>query len=195
MFERINDFDIEEFTKNYIKEQEENRWKNEPKYNEFLNYLVNFVKKHKKVTSDNFYYQEKDCKPYTYREFEDYLFSLYDIVDEYGTKNCINDSFNLTSEYFSENSYYLKIKDDFYKIELICGQGSYVFFEVIDSNNNSSYVDYDLMIEDKVSPFYEHNIKEDIFESMSDLVDEFINKGVSKELVISYINDFIKGED
>lgn len=191
IIKEIDEFDMSEFIDNYLKEEEEKRWKNEDRFNNFLEYLINYVDKHERVLSDDFYYEEEKCKPYTFREFESYLNSLYDIVNNYASKNFIFDRFGVNSEnIFTDKSYCVKIKDKFYHIELVVGQGSYVAFGLTQNEENTSYVDYDLMMDDKKSPFYEHNLKKIIQSNLQHLVDELVNDGADKELVEKIIREY-----
>lgn len=188
---KIDEKDIDEFVDKYLKEQEEKRWKNEDRFNNFLEYLIKYVDKEKRVLSDDFYYNEDKCKPYTFREFESYLYSLYDIVDDYANKNFVYNGFNLTKEdYFTESSYCLKIKDKFYKIELVIGQGSYICFGLTNNNKNISYVDYNLMIKDEKSPLYEHLLKEIVQDNLNNLVKELAEKGADEEIVKKFIKEY-----
>ena len=191
IIKEIDELDMTEFVDNHIKEQEEKRWKNEDRFNNFLKYLINYIDKYKRVLSDSFYYEEDKCKPYTFREFESYLNSLYDIVDDYASKNFIFDRFNVTNDdIFTDKSYCLKIKDKFYHIELVVGQGSFIAFELTKNEDNIPYVDYDLMMLDKKSPFYEHNLKEIIHSNLEHFIKEFVDDGVDKELVEKIIREY-----
>ena len=191
IIKEIDELDMTEFVDNYIKEQEEKRWKNEDRFNNFLEYLINYIDKYKRVLSDSFYYEEDKCKPYTFREFESYLNYLYDIVDDYASKNFIFDRFNVTNDdIFTDKSYCLKIKDKFYHIELVVGQGSFIAFELTKNEDNIPYVDYDLMMLDKKSPFYEHNLKEIIHSNLEHFIKEFVDDGVDKELVEKIIREY-----
>lgn len=190
---KIDEAETDEFMKNYLGEQEEKRWKNEDRFNKFLDFLIKFIDKNKRVLSDDFYYEEEKCKPYTFREFESYLMSLYDIVDNYAQKNLIFDRFSTADEnIFSEKSYCLKIKEKFYRIELVVGQGSFVSLELVNDNNNYSYADYNLIIMDKQSPFYENNLKEKIYLNLNNMVEELIEDGANKELVEDFIKEYFK---
>ena len=187
----LESIDMSEFVSKYLEEQEEKRWKDEDRFNNFLEYLINYVDTNKRVLSDDFYYEEEKCKPYSFREFENYLNSLYDIVHEYARKNFIYDGFKLTEEdIFSEHSYCIKIKDKFYHIELVSGQGSYILFELVENKNNTSYVDYDLMMIGKKSPLYEENLKLIIKEEIEELIDSLVKDGADRELVKKIIKEY-----
>lgn len=185
----LEDINMSEFVNRYIKEEEEKRWKDEHRFNSFLKYLINYVDINKRVLSDDFYYE--DDKPYGSREFESYLNSLYDIIHKYSKKNFINDRFLLTNEdMFSEHSYCVKIKDKFYHIELVCGQGSYVIFELVENKNNDFYVDYDLMMADKKTPFYEENLKLIVEHKLEQLISSLVQHDVDRELVKKIIKEY-----
>lgn len=191
--EKMNELDMSEFVNKYIKEEEEKRWKNEDRFNNFLDYLLNYIDVNKRVLSDNFCYEEEKCQPYDYREFEDYLYSLYDIVNEYASKNFVYDRFDLSEEdIYSDKSYCVKIKDKFYRIELVVGQGSYIVFELTENKDDISYVDYDLMINDKKSPRFEQNLKEVIHCQLEQLVEVLVNDGADKNLVEKFIREYKK---
>ena len=111
MNKALESIDMSEVVDKFLKEKEEKRWKDEDRFNNFLEYLINYIDTNKRVMSDDFYYEEEKCKPYRFREFESYLYSLYDIVDEYATENFVYDRFELSEEdMFSDKSYCLKIR-------------------------------------------------------------------------------------
>lgn len=188
----IKDMDMSEFVDNYLKEEEERRWKDEDRFNNFLEYLIDYIAKNKRVLSDDFYYDEDGCKPYTFREFESYLNSLYDIVHNYAKKNFIDNCFLLTDEdMFSEYSYCVKIKDKFYHIELVSGQGSFILFESAESKKNiDSYVDYDLMMSNDKSPSYEHNLQLRINAEIEGLIDSLVQEGVDRTIIEKIIKEY-----
>lgn len=189
--EPISKEEMQAFVDNYIKEQEEKRWKKEKRFDDFLNYLIQYTHNNKYVDSDSFYYNEDKSSPYSYREFENYLSSLYDIVNLYAKTNFIPDEFNLGEEdYFTENSYCLKINKCFYCIKLVVGQGSYISFELIDSNNDYAYIDYDLMINDIKSPYYEENIKKEFLFSLELLINDFTKRGAKQDILINILKNF-----
>lgn len=191
MNKALESIDMSGVVDKFLKEKEEKRWKDEDRFNNFLEYLINYVDTNKRVISDDFYYKEEKCKPYSFREFESYLNSLYDIVHEYASKNFIYDGFELTEEdIFSEHSYCIKIKDKFYHIELVSGQGSYILFELVENKNNTSYVDYDLMMIGKKSPLYEENLKLIIKEEIEELIDSLVKDGADRELVKKIIKEY-----
>lgn len=188
---KIDELDISKFVDEYLREQEEKRWKNDKIHNEFLDYLIKFVSNNKVVMSDDFYYDEEKCKPYTFREFENHLYSLYDMVNDYAQKNFISDRFNIADDnIFTDKCYCLKIKNNFYAIELVVGQGSFVRFELVDNNNNISYVDYDLMIVNEKSPHYENNLKEMVNIILDGIVEELVENGANEELVKKFIQEY-----
>lgn len=189
---QIDEMEISEFVDKYLREQEEKRWKNDNIHSEFLDFLVEFVSKNVVVFSDDFYYDEKRCEPYDFREFEGYLYSLYDIVNDYAQNNFIFDRFNIADDdIFTDKSYCLKIKNKFYAIELVVGQGSFIRFELVDNNNNGvSYVDYDLMVINEKSPHYENNLKEMVNIILDGIVEELVENGANEELVKKFIQEY-----
>lgn len=188
---KIDELDISKFVDEYLREQEEKRWKNDKIHNEFLDYLIKFVSNNKVVMSDDFYYDEEKCKPYTFREFENHLYSLYDMVNDYAQKNFISDRFNIADDdIFTDKSYCLKIKNKFYAIELVVGQGSFVRFELVADNNSVSYVDYDLMVINEKSPHYENNLKETVNIILDGIVEELVKNGANKEMIKKFIQEY-----
>lgn len=67
---RLEDITMSEFVEKYIKEEKDKRWKDEDRFNSFLHYLINYVNKHYRVLSDDFYYNEDGHKNYTYEQQE-----------------------------------------------------------------------------------------------------------------------------
>ena len=182
---------MDEFVERYLQEEEDKRWKDEDRFNSFLHYLINYTNKHNRVLSDDFYYNEDGCKPYTFREFESYLNSLYDIVHDYAKRNFIDNSFLLTDDdIFSEYSYCIKIKDKFYHIELVSGQGSYIRFELVENKDIVSYVDYDLMMSNTKTPSYEYNLKLIINNEIEQIVDSLVCNGADRKLVNKLIREY-----
>ncbi|MFR2890254.1 MAG: hypothetical protein ACLTDM_18880 [Clostridium butyricum] len=187
----INEIEMSEFVDGYLREQEEKRWKRDDKHSKFLDFLIEFVAKNIVVFSDDFYYNEEKCKLYTFREFESYLYSLYDMVDDYAKKNFIYDKFNIADDnIFTDKSYCLKIKNKFYAIELVVGQGSFVRFELVADNNSVSYVDYDLMVINEKSPHYENNLKETVNIILDGIVEELVKNGANKEMIKKFIQEY-----
>lgn len=109
----------------------------------------------------------------------DYLNSLYDIVNNYASKNFIN-------------SNYLKINNKFYKIKLYISISSFVTFELIENKDIKEYTYYSLMIEDKNVPNYEHKLKENIDIKISELIQEFMCKGADENLIKELIRESIE---
>ena len=189
--DEINETDMSDFVDKYIREMEAKKWRNAERFNSFLDYLITYVDTNKRVLSDSFYYEEEKCKPYTYREFENYLESLYDAINAYGHKNLVDNRFDVREDdYFTEKSYCVKIKEKFYRIELVSGQGSYVSFELINHSNIQSYVDYDLMMNNVKSPQYEKNLRRIIFTNLEQLVESLVEDGADKELVEKCIREY-----
>lgn len=189
--EEINETDMSDFVDKYIRELEEKKWRNEERFNSFLEFLITYVDANERVLSDSFYYEEENCKPYTYREFENYLESLYDAVNAYGQKNLVNNRFDIQEDdYFTEHSYCIKIKDKFYQIELVTGQGSYIGFRLVNHPNIESYVDYELMMNNRKSPQYENNLKHIIFANLKHLVESLVEDGAEKEMVEKFIREY-----
>ena len=183
---------VDEFIERYLQEEDNKRWKDEDRFNAFLNYLINYTNKYYRVLSDDFYYNECGCKPYTFREFESYLYSLYDIVHDYAKRNFVDNNFLLTNEdIFSEYSYCVKIKDKFYHIELVSGQGSFIRFELVENETDIvSYVDYDLMMSNTKTPNYEYNLQLIISKEIEQLVDSLVQHGADRKLINKLIKEY-----
>lgn len=187
----ISNEEMKSFIDKLIAEEEENKWKKEERFENFLDYLVNYININSYVTSDDFYYDEDSCSPYTYSEFETYLNSLYDIVNKYGKENFISNDFKLTEEdCFVENSYCLKIKEKFYCIQLVVGQGSYISFEIVDDNCGLSYIDYELMMNNTKCPSYENNVKKHFSLELEMLINDFVERGAKKDMLKSILKEY-----
>lgn len=118
------------------------------------------------------------------------MYSLYDMVNDYAQNNFIFDGFNIANDdIFTDKSYCLKIKNKFYAIELVVGQGSFVRFELVDDNNGVSYVDYDLMVINEKSPHYENNLKETVNIILDGIVEELVKNGANEELIRKLIRE------
>lgn len=188
----INDLEIEKAIENYKKDLEERTWKNEDRFNNFIEFLYKKIDINNVVCSDSFYYNEDDCSPYNYRDFEKYLFSLYDAVEKYANENYIQ---IIEDPYEYSNYFVLKYKDRYYSIECIYGQGSFVRFECLkDFSTNIDCVDYELMINNKKSPNYNKNIEQAIFDDLDGIFDEYEDNKVSKTLIVDIFKKYIESK-
>lgn len=136
----LSEEEVIEIIQRWNKEKEEKRWKNDSRHSKFIEFIINHI--NKTVDSDTYIYDDKKIQPnYTGEEFSELLYSLYDIIDEYAKENNIVGYVDI--EYFTEEKYYLKIKDKYYSIELVVGQGSYVRMELLEKEENIAYIDYE----------------------------------------------------
>ena len=141
--ENLNSFDIKQIV-NY---QTYTTWKNDSNCNNFLKFIVSYLKEHETVTSDDFYYKDIACAPYFADEIDSYLNALFDAVHNFAVEKHISNNFNLTcKDMFTEHSYCLKINDEFYQIELVLGQGTSIRLSL--ANNYPDYIDYNKMMKE-----------------------------------------------
>lgn len=140
----ITDKDIEEAVEKWLKEQERKRWKDDKKHNDFLNYLIELVRKQRAVDDWDYEYNDDPIKPdYTGEEFSELLTSLFDLIDDYAKEHNICNEFDIQeNDYFAQDKYCVKINNEFYSIKLVVGQGSFVRFEKIEDNKGCEYIDY-----------------------------------------------------
>lgn len=176
-------------------ENERNRWKNEDRFNNFLKFLMELAEERKSVVSDMYDYKQDELKEYDVEEFRVLFESLEHAVDTYARENFIVDSYGVDEDsYFTESSVVLKVKDNFYLIELIVGQGSFISFGKIDDfkPSKSNYVDYDLMIENIRNPHYKDTMKELIHEDLDDLKDRVSEYELGESIFIEALQEYVK---
>ena len=188
----INDLDIDKAIENYKKDLDEKTWKNEDRFNNFIEFLYKNMNIGVHICSDSFYYNEEDCSPYSYRDFEKYLFSLYDAVENYANENYIQSIENL----YEYNDYFvLKYKDRFYSIECISGQGSFIRFECLkDFDANNDYIDYKLMINNKKPSNYNSNIEKAIFDDLDEIFNKHKSNNIPETLIIDMFKKYIESK-
>ena len=140
----ITDKDIEKAVEKWLKEQERKRWKDDKKHNDFLNYLIELVRKQRAVDDWDYEYNDDPIKSdYTGEEFSELLTSLFDLIDDYAKEYNICNEFDIQeNDYFTQDKYCVKINNEFYSIKLVVGQGSFVRFEKIEDNKGCEYIDY-----------------------------------------------------
>lgn len=144
---KFSDEELEQAIMRWNEEQEKKRWKNDKYHNDFLEFVIN--KQDNMLHSDSFVYDDEPIRlSYTGEEFEQLIFSLYDIVSEYVQKHEIINNIPLTmDDYFVEEKCYLKIKEEhYYLLELVVGQGSFVRLKKIDGCDSINFVSYEDMI-------------------------------------------------
>lgn len=188
----INDLEIEKAIENYKKDLEERTWKNEDRFNNFIEFLYKKIDINNVVCSDSFYYNEEGCSPYSYRDFEKYLFSLYDAVEKYANENYIQAIENL---YDYSDYFVLKYKDRFYSIECISGQGSFIRFECLKKfNTNNDYIDYEFMINNKKTPNCNKNIEKAIFHDLDRVFEEHKSNNIPETLIVDIFKKYIESK-
>lgn len=186
--ENITELDIVEYTNKWNKEREERAWKNEPKFINFLEFLLSYVKEHKVVDSDEFFYKKDKCKPLTADDFEWLLDSLCEKVLEYSSQNHI-DSIILDTDY--NESDYVRIEGNIYKVEVIYGQGSFSRFSLVDDSIENMYdvIDYDLMMKGEPSRNYKDNLEKKVFKKLDNIKTELqLESDVFNECIRKYLN-------
>lgn len=106
----------------------------------------------KRVDSDDFIYNDDDIKHVcSGEEFSKLTHPLFDLIDNYAKENDKSNCFNLLDEdYFTSNSYSLKIKDIYYQVKLIVGQGSFVRINKTNLNEikikDFEVINYDILL-------------------------------------------------
>lgn len=184
----LSNFDIVELVNKWNKDREDREWKNEPKFIGFLDFLLPYVKQRKVVDSDEFFYKEEECKPLTANEFEWLLDSLCEKVVSYSRQNYIENP-TLYDDY--NESDYIRIKDDVYKVEIIHGQGSFSRFSLVEDLNEDLYdiIDYDIMMKGELSPNYSHNLEKQLFKNIESIRMKFkLDEDEFKKFLEKYID-------
>lgn len=187
-----------EYWEKQEKERERNRWKNEDRFNNFLKFLIDLNKSEGRIISDMYDYKEEKLKGYELEEFHILFESLEHAVRDYATENFIEDRYGVDEEsYFTESSIVLKVNNEFYQLELVVGQGSYIIFDKVEDfkPKKSNYVDYELMLKNKKNPHYEETIKDLIHEDLNDMKDKIREYNVNEELFIEALKEYISNEE
>lgn len=158
-------------------------WTGNKDENDFLQFLLNYVHNNEShsITSEKISYE--------YREFKkSYLHLLSNKVVQYATENYIDSQVNVDcTDIFTQSSCVLKIKNKFYLIQSMVGQGSLVYFEYLKDSNYQSYVDYDLMMKGEMSPNYKKDIERTLYTEL-DRLKSGLN--VTDELFVQLINKY-----
>ena len=182
---------FENYLENYLKEQEENKWKKEKRFEDFLEYLLELVEREHSISSDIFCYNEEKVTKYTSSEFEKLFHSLSEKVDEYGSKNFIKNDFNIdSSDYFTTYSYCIKIKDKFYKICSISGQGTYIYMSLINEEIEKDFIDYELMMNDEPDTHYKENVENYIKEKIEELLNDLATQDIPTDMLLTYLRNY-----
>lgn len=151
----INDINLDGFQA-FLESLKSPGWTGADDENEFLNFLLNYVHndESRSISSETIAYQYKEFK-------RNYLHLLSSKVSSYAEEYHIEDNVCVDGDdIFIKSSYALKIKDQFYLIQYLVGQGTLVYFEYLeDVTDFESYVDYDLMMRDEIPASYEEDLK------------------------------------
>ena len=139
----ISDEELLLFTKQWLEEEERRRWKHDKRHNDFLDYLINLLNEELILDSDE--YEDIPIQPnYSGEDFDELLYSFFMFIDEYAKENDIANEFDIDEdEYFNCDKYCVKIKNNFYSIQLVVGQGSYVRIEKIEDNKGYEFITYE----------------------------------------------------
>ena len=139
----ISDKDLKLLFEQHLLMEERRRWKHDEKHNDFLDYLINLLDEELILDSDE--YEDTPIQPnYSGEDFDELLNSFFTFIDEYAKENDIANEFNINEyDYFTHDKYCVKIKNNFYSIKLVVGQGSYVRIEKIEDNKGYEFITYE----------------------------------------------------
>ena len=139
----ISDKDLRLLFEQHLLMEERRRWKHDEKHNDFLDYLINLLDEELILDSDE--YEDTPIQPnYSGEDFDELLNSFFTFIDEYAKENDIANEFNINEyDYFTHDKYCVKIKNNFYSIKLVVGQGSYVRIEKIEDNKGYEFITYE----------------------------------------------------
>ena len=141
----ISDEDLRSLFEQHLLMEERRRWKHDKKYTDFLDYLINLLDEELILDSDEYEYEDTPIQPnYSGEDFDELLNSFFMFIDEYAKENDIANEFDIDEdEYFNCDKYCVKIKNNFYSIQLVVGQGSYVRIEKIEDNKGYEFTTYE----------------------------------------------------
>ena len=141
----ISDEDLRSLFEQHLLMEERGRWKHDKKHNDFLDYLINLLDEELILDSDEYEYEDTPIQPnYSGEDFDELLNSFFMFIDEYAKENDIANKFDIDEdEYFNCDKYCVKIKNNFYSIQLVVGQGSYVRIEKIEDNKGYEFITYE----------------------------------------------------
>lgn len=184
----ISDDAILEAFERHFEEKERWRWKDEKEFNDFLDFLLNYLDSNIQVCSDSFYYKKDECKPYTPDDFDSYLSSLCEALIDYSKGELVPMSY--FEEYAMDNTY-AKIRGNYYHVELVVGQGS--FYTIAKQLSNietiTDYVDYDLMMKGERHPDYKDNVYKVVSSELDGMREHF---AIEEGIFISTLEEYIK---
>lgn len=180
----MTDGEIEEFMESLQKEE----WSNNKECNDFLNFTLNYVDGNGAISSEEFLYDR--CSEFSSEKFDELLFALWDKINNYGVKNHLSAYRFQEDLMFIQGCYYLKIKEKFYLIECLEGQGTAIVLTRIDNIGDYPFVDYELMMEEKESPLKEKALKEEIFSKLDLLMKDYSGELNTRD-IINILNSYI----
>ena len=141
----ISDKDLKLLFEQHLLMEERRRWKHDEKHNDFLDYLINLLDEELILDSDEYEYEDTPIQPnYSGEDFDELLKSFFTFIDEYAKENNIPNGFDINEDdYFTTDKYCVKIKNNFYSIKLVVGQGSFVRIEKIEDNKGYEFITYE----------------------------------------------------
>ena len=141
----ISDRDLKLLFEQHLLMEERRRWKHDEKHNDFLDYLINLLDEELILDSDEYEYEDTPTQPnYSGEDFDELLKSFFTFIDEYAKENNIPNGFDINEDdYFTTDKYCVKIKNNFYSIKLVVGQGSFVRIEKIEDNKGYEFITYE----------------------------------------------------
>ena len=141
----ISDKDLKLLFEQHLLMEERRRWKHDEKHNDFLDYLINLLDEELILDSDEYEYEDTPIQPnYSGEDFDELLNSFFTFIDEYAKENNIDNEFDINEyDYFTHDKYCVKIKNSFYSIKLVVGQGSFVRIEEIEDNKGYEFITYE----------------------------------------------------
>ena len=141
----ISDEDLRSLFEQHLLMEEKRRWKHDKKHNDFLDYLINLLDEELILDSDEYECEDTPIQPnYSGEDFDELLNSFFTFIDDYAKENNITNEFDINEDdYFTTDKYCVKIKNNFYSIKLVVGQGSYVRIEKIEDNKGYEFITYE----------------------------------------------------
>lgn len=188
--DNISDDEMSKFVDEYIKREEENRWKDIEPFSSFLIFFMNLVNEKKSVMSDEYFYNENK-KVYSSEKFDRLSSSLAEAILDYAAKYYI-DCINLDNNCFCESSCIFYYNDKYYIVERVFGQGTFYRFTLVENKKdieNLSYVDYNLMMNREIDT----NKEKYIYSDLKNILLTYINNPIIKEELKNVnINEYVK---
>lgn len=174
-------------TEEFMESLKEEKWSNNKECNDFLNFTLNYIDANGAISSEEFLY---DKSSEFSDKFDKMLFVLWDKINNYGTKNYLSAYRFQEDSLFVQDCYYIKIKDKFYLIEYLVGQGTAIVLSIIDNIGDRPFIDYELMMEEKESQLKEKALKEEIFSKLDLLMKDYSGELNTRD-IINILNSYI----